>query len=120
MDRNGWTAFDEAEPHESDCLDGWLLVWHVYRHNVSVRWEDRRHTSMITHWMPMPKEGWISASDRKPTKKDADIMGCVLAINRYDGIRVTGWFQFDLNCYLTHWRPTPGHPEDHMEYSRRF
>ena len=120
MDRNGWTTFASREPTKSDCLDGWLLLWHVYRGAISERWENRRHTPMITHWQPMPKEGWISASERKPTQADADIFNCVLAKHKYDGIKVTGWRQFEHDRYLTHWLPTPGNPDDHMEHFKQF
>lgn len=120
MDRNGWTTFASRAPTRSDCLDDWLLVWHVYRGAISVRWEDRQKTPMITHWQRMPKEGWISAAERKPTRADADIMGCVLARHLYDGIMVTGWRQFDYDRYMMCWLPTPGAPEDHPEHFKRF
>ena len=120
MDRNRWTRFVDAEPEESACLDGWLLVWHVYRGVVAEKWEDRHDTPMYTHWRPMPRSGWIDAAQRKPTAEDGDIMCCVLARHKYDGIRVTGWVQFELCRYYTHWQRTPEPPVDHRAYFNMF
>lgn len=120
MDRNGWTAFDEAEPEESACLYEWLLIYHVYRGVIAEKWEKRRDTPMYTHWRPMPKKGWIEARDRRPNGEDADIFGCVLARHEYDGIRVTGWHQFECDKYWSHWQRTPEPPVDYMEYRKKF
>ena len=120
MDSSGWTAFDEREPQESDCVLGWLLIWHVFRGVVAEKWEMRRATPMYTHWMPIPERDWIPVSSRKPTKDDADIMNCVLAGHMIDGITVTGWHQFEHDKYLTHWMRTPAPPEDGAEYRKRF
>lgn len=75
---------------------------------------------MYTHWKPMPRRGWIAKEDRKPTADDADIMGCVLARHANEGLRVTGWHQFETNRYYTHWMPTPLPPEDGRAYRNRF
>ena len=120
MDRNGWTLFSEKEPEESACLYGWLLIWHVFHGVIAEKWENRHDTPMFTHWRPMPRTGWISASDRQPTEEDADIMQCVLTRHQFDGLRVTGWWQFRCNKYLTHWQRTPEPPVDYKEHRKRF
>ena len=63
----------------------------------------------------MDDNGWIDASERKPTKRDADLQGCVLAWHRYNGAIVTGWHQFWRRYYggnslLTHWQRLPEKP----------
>ena len=120
MDRNGWTLFSEKEPEESACLYGWLLIWHVFQGVMAETWEERHFTPMFTHWQPMPRKGWISAADRRPSAEDADIHSCVLARHEYDGIRVTGWRQFQCDKYLTHWIRTPEPPEDYISYRNKF
>jgi len=119
MDRNGWTAFDAAEPEERFCLYGYLLIWHVCLGVVAVTWEKRHETSLYTHWRPMPRRGWIAARERKPTQADADSMNCVLARHDEEGLRVTGWHQF-YDDHWTHWMPTPPPPEDGPLYRKRF
>ena len=59
--------------------------------------------------------GWIDASKLKPTEKDADIQGCVLAWHRYDGARITGWRQFSFSSMLTHWQHMPRPPVKYRE-----
>lgn len=120
MDCNGWTHFSEAEPDESACLYGWLLIWHVYRGVVTEGWMKRHNTPMYTHWRPMPRTGWISAAERRPTAADADIMQCVLARHEFDGLRVTGWRQFRRDRYLTHWQRTPEPPVDYKDYVNKY
>ena len=120
MDRNGWTRFADAEPRKSACLYRWLLIWHAFRGVVAVKWEHRHDTPMYTHWRPMPRKGWMSAADRKPTAEDADILCCVLARHQFDGIRVTGWRQFYTSPYYTHWQRTPEPPEDYKSYRNLF
>lgn len=120
MDRLGWTAFDEQEPDETACIQGWLLIWHVFRGVVAEKWENRHATPMYTHWMAMPTQGWIPVSSRKPSKEDADVMNCVLASHMIDGITVTGWHQFEHDKYLTHWMRTPAPPVDGAAYKARF
>ena len=120
MDNQGWTAFEDQEPEESACLDGYLLIFHVFRGVVAEPWEKRHDTAMYTHWKPMPRTGWISAAERKPTPDDADISHCVLARHEDGLIRVTGWHQFRHNAGLTHWMPTPAPPDRQAEYRKRF
>jgi len=120
MDRNGWTPFNETEPEESACLYGWMLIYHVFRGVIAEKWENRHDTPMFTHWRDMPKTGWISTADRRPTEADADIFQCVLARHEFDGLRVTGWRRFHSDKYLTHWQHTPEPPVDYMEYRKHF
>lgn len=120
MDRNGWIPFSEAEPEESACLYGWLLIWHVFQGVMAERWEERHFTPMFTHWRHMPRKGWISAAERRPTADDGDIHECVVARHEIDGIRVTGWRQFQNDRYLTHWQRTPEPPVDYREYRNKF
>ena len=115
-----WTAFERAEPEESACLNGWLLIWHVFRGVIAERWEHRHDTPMYTHWAAMPRNEWIHAQARRPTLADADVMHCVLAMHEEDGIRVTGWHQIRENGPYTHWMHTPIPPSDAKEYLKRF
>ena len=120
MDKNGWTAFDKQEPEESVCIEGFLLIFHVFRGVLAEPWEKRHNTPMFTHWNPMPRKGWTDAKKRMPTAEDGDIHRCVLARSETDGFRVTGWHQFAHNAHYTHWMPTPERPEDAAEYRRRY
>ena len=58
---------------------------------------------------------WIDAKQRKPTIDDADVFGCVLVYHEYNGAMVTGWQQFDMNRFYTHWMPLPLPPACHMD-----
>lgn len=117
-ENNGWTAFEEAEPKERDCLLGCILVWHRYRGVVSVKWERRRETPMYTHWKPMPRQGWISRDVQLPTKADADITNCVLIMQGEEGITVTGWHQMQHNKNYNQWMPTPLPPQEAFIYQQ--
>lgn len=120
MDNSGWIPFEEAEPNENDCLMGFLLIWHVFRGVVVEAYEHRHDTDMYTHWMAIPRRGWVASVERKPAKEDADVMNCVLARHAYDGIIVTGWRRFEEEKRLTHWRRTPEPPTDRAKYRERF
>lgn len=120
MDTNGWTAFEEAEPDFSACLYGYLLVWHVYRGVVVETWENRRATPMYTHWISMPRRGWVASVERLPTAEDANVTNCVLARHCLDGIMVTGWRRFEDEKRLTHWMRTPPPPVDAEKHRRMF
>ena len=63
----------------------------------------------------MEDEGWIDVKQRKPTDSDADVFHCVLAYHMYNGAMVTGWHQFDINPYFTHWMPLPLPPACHRD-----
>lgn len=120
MDKNGWTAFDVQEPEASACLEGFLLIFHVFRGVLAEPWEKRHDTPMFTHWKSIPHKGWTDARKRIPTAADGDIAHCILARSETDGFRVTGWHQLERNPHYTHWMPTPEPPEDAAEYRRRF
>lgn len=120
MDSLGWTAFEEREPEEADCLYGFLLIFHVFRGVVAEPWERRHDTPMYTQWKPIPRRGWIAAAERMPTKEDSDVMRCILARSETDGFRVTGWHQIEHNAHYTHWMPTPAPPERAAEYRKKF
>ena len=120
MDALGWTAYDRGEPEMADCVEGRLLVFHVFRGVVTETWEKRRYTPMYTHWKRIPRQGWIAAATRKPARKDADIRHCVLARSEMTGIRVTGYHQFETDRYLTHWMPVPSPPTDAEQYKQPF
>lgn len=59
----------------------------------------------------MSKGNWTDAKERKPTREDADVTGCVLAWHKYNGCMVTGWHQFGVSAMYTHWQRTPEPPE---------
>ena len=120
MDKNGWTAFDGAELEKGACLYGCILLWHVYRGAVSEAWEARRATPMYTHWMAMPRRGWIASAQRLPTAEDGDVQNCVLARHAFDGIQVTGWRRFHHDTALTHWMRMPDPPKEAEKYKERF
>lgn len=118
-----WFAFEYDEPDEIACMDGWLLIWHVFRGVIAERWEHRHDTPMYTHWMHIPRgesSGWIATYERFPTLEDADVMGCVLAIDRDGVFRVTGWHQIRKNGPYVQWMHTPPPPADAKEYLNRF
>lgn len=75
---------------------------------------------MYTHWMKMPRKGWIKTSDRMPTEEDADREECVLARHELDGIQMAVWHRFANERRLTHWMPTPPPPVDGGEWRKRF
>ena len=50
---------------------------------------------------------WIPLSERKPTKADADIFGCVLYFDQLNGVQVSGyknWYQLN-RLFVTHFAP---------------
>lgn len=61
--------------------------------------------------LEMSGGGWIDASERPPTERDADEQNCVLAWHALNGAMITGWHQLGRNRYLTHWQKLPGKPE---------
>ena len=58
----------------------------------------------------MDDDNWIDAKQRKPKEADADVFHCVLAYHEFNGAMVTGWRQFDMNRFFTHWMPLPPPP----------
>lgn len=63
----------------------------------------------------MNDDGWIDASITKPTQADADIQNCVLAWHIYDGLQITGWWQFEINKLLIYWQRSPRPPTKYRE-----
>lgn len=55
---------------------------------------------------------WIRCADRMPTKRDADVYGCVVAWHMYNGLMVTGWHRIRDNQFITAWAKTPKGPEE--------
>lgn len=68
----------------------------------------------------MDSAGWIDAAKRKPTRKDADVTGCVLAWHRYNGAMITGWRNVRGNALYTHWQPTPAVPKGYDQEYREL
>lgn len=89
-----------------------VLVWHEYQGAMLEYAEFVCQNPFFTHWMPLSEVegGWISAQSRKPTKNDADPMGCVLIKCTLRGIMVTGWHQFSNDGNITHWQRLPEKP----------
>lgn len=116
MDAKGWTTFEAREPEESDCINGQLLVWHVFQGAFCIRYEKRHSNRFYTHWKALPGKGWTDSAKRKPSAEDADIHGCVLAKKDDGSMKITGWHQFDHEESYTHWMPTPEGPESAKEY----
>jgi len=46
----------------------------------------------------------VDKAERLPTAKDADAQGCVVALHRYDGLRVEHWTNVvRFGRLITHW-----------------
>ena len=57
--------------------------------------------------------GWISKNSRKPTRKDCDAQGCILAWHQYQGCCLVSLDNFKrFGNFYSHWMPTTGKPED--------
>ncbi len=56
---------------------------------------------------------WIPVTERLPKEEDADIGGCVLAIEKSDGFARRWEIQGILNApeFFTHWMPLPEPPK---------
>lgn len=112
---NGWISVKDRRPAQDDGDEyGYVFVWHVYQGVMLTAW-NRISNQFYAYWMPtkyITAGIWIKATERKPTKADADILNCVLARNSHDGIRVTGWHQFEEASTFTEWLPLPEPPSD--------
>ena len=113
MERNAWIDLRKRKPAKRD--GEFVLMWHVYQGAMVERRQQYRSNRFYSHWRPMPTEGWIDARERKPTIADSDVWHCVLTRHEIDGFKVTGWHQFDVDRYLTHWMPTPEPPPNYRE-----
>ena len=51
--------------------------------------------------------GFTARRFRRPTKEDADHKNCVLAIDEWDGLVVTGWRRVCENPYIVAWKRLP-------------
>lgn len=118
---NGWIKAKECRPMRKDGdEEGYVLVWHVYQGAMLARWN---HISnpYVAYWMPIrhiTASQWILATERKPTKAEADFQSCVLAKTTREGIKVTGCHQFYTDSTFTAWLPLPEPPSDYRELRR--
>lgn len=105
-----WVSFETRDALETDCPQGAILLWHIYRGVVVETYEARRDTRMYTHWARLPDVGWIETEDRRPTADDADYRGCVLGWHRWDGFKIIGWRRYGQDKYLERWMRVPAGP----------
>ena len=115
---DNWTAIHDRLPNKEDANSaGQVFVWHVFQGVMLAPWDKCAHNRFHTHWMPISnhiiRDGrtlWIDAKIRPPTKADADTQACVLVIDRFNEIDITGWHQFGPGSRFTHWMQLPGRP----------
>jgi len=116
---NGWIYGKSRLPCEADGDEnGMVLAWHAFQDAVLVRWDQFSLNRFHVYWMPisaLDEEPWINAMEKPPTAEDADKLNCVLVMDQYGKISVTGYHQFAWNRALTHWRRLPGPPSDAKE-----
>lgn len=119
---SGWISVKDRLPAQEDGDEyGYVFVWHAYQGVMLTAWNQFRNR-FYAYWMPtkhITADLWIKATERKPTKADADTLNCVLAKNTHEGIKVTGWHQFDLDSAFTEWLPLPEPPSDFRELRKR-
>lgn len=60
---------------------------------------------------------WIPTAERMPERADADLWGCVMIWDHYNGCMITGWQNRQrLEAeWVTHWARTPRGPEKEEE-----
>ena len=92
-----------------------ILIWHVFQGVLVCRAAEWNQNRFFACWRPVPEIGWTMATDRRPTKQDADSYNCVLARDAEGMTKVTGWHQFETNRHLIRWMNTPEPPEDYKE-----
>lgn len=119
---NGWISAKDRLPSQEDGDEyGYVFAWHVYQGVMLAAWNQFRN-QFYAYWMPtnhITAGLWIKATERRPTKADADAFNCVLARNVHDGIKVTGWHQFEETSTFTEWLPLPEPPSDFRELRKR-
>lgn len=116
---DNWISVRDRLPAEANADHaGWIFVWHEYQGVMLAPWDQCVHNPFHTHWMApadhIIRDGqtrWTDARIRPPTKADADTHSCVLVIDRYNEINITGWHQFGPGTRYTHWMQLPGSPE---------
>lgn len=110
-----WVSVQDRLPEECDGdADGKVLVWHEIQGVMLCRWEKVRENRFHSHWMVIEgfaKGKWVDAHEKKPTKADADVFQCILAMNRHDEHHVTGWHQVHDGGTITQWQRLPDAPE---------
>lgn len=103
-----WRSLSEGKPEENE---GMVFVWHRYQGVLYVPW-DRMHNRFYQYWMPTNGTiRWNDATEIRPTQADADVMGCVLAKDAQDNVRLAGWHAFDASALYTHWAILPEKPK---------
>lgn len=55
--------------------------------------------------------GWVKLSERKPTKADADIQGCVLLWHEMNGVLLMDYRFCESSKFITDWQRVPQPPE---------
>lgn len=115
---DNWISIRDRLPTKANAdRAGWVFVWHEYQGVMLAPWDQCAHNPFHTHWMApadhIIRDGqtqWTDARIRPPTKADADVQACVLVIDRYNEINITGWHQFSPGTRYTHWMQLPGAP----------
>lgn len=85
---SGWISVKDRLPAQEDGDEyGYVFVWHAYQGVMLTAWNQFRN-QFYAYWMPtkhITADLWIKATERKPTKADADTLNCVLAKIRMRG-----------------------------------
>lgn len=115
---NDWISIKSRFPREEDGNEyGHVFVWHIYQGVMLTAWNEMGNP-FFAYWMParITADEWIEASERKPTREDADALNCVLARDDLEGIElVTGWHQFTAISTLSRWIRLPPPPPGYKE-----
>ena len=105
----------------------WLDWYHVNRKGVLVHGSSSEHESywkcadvmaVIDRVLPddyklSQTDKWVKTSERKPTKEDADELGCVLVCIATTKVIITATW-YDVNAdpeFYSYWQPTPQPPK---------
>lgn len=119
-----WIALREKPPIISDARGKkqQIIVWHIYQGAMVDKFCRARFHTHYTHYTKVPDNMalWNNAQEKLPQESDADIYGCVLAIHKYDGLKVTGYHQIKPQSGYTHWMKLPDAPEDAKEVFSAF
>lgn len=110
---NGWMEIAN-HPIANDA--GRVIVWHIYAGVLTMRREEATENRFVTYWREVDNDAWIDASERRPTREDADAGGCVISLNRWGEVYTAGWHRIGRESALTHWQHTPDPPAASANY----
>ena len=118
METNRWKDIDTcpAAAEKQDARK--ILVWHIMQGAVVSDTFQARDNKFNAYWRELPYE-WVDPNDRLPGKGDADSLNCVLLIDKFGELRMTGWHQVKTDN-ARRWSPAPEPPADAAELRHSF